>query len=380
MAKMTSRERLLRAIRHQEVDRVPVSPRYFDYLEGVCGCCCVHHCIWFRDHLFDHDLMPTYKVPQNNYLLSHAAPYNDLPNVKVEIAVRQHGGSVEIRRRFDTPAGVLTDSRLTPAPGSPVGFDHICEAPVKDRADLDRIRFLLPSPDNAYIGDIPLLQEAIGDKGVLLVKATQGVDQFMMDALGVENALMMYYDDRELLRQLLRIFQDYHQAILKRVLQQGAKFIFEPWYNCSMGMWSPDHFRELFLPLIKENVDLVHSYEAYVDYFDDGKMDAVLEDLAEAGVDIAETLGARPLGDVDLASAKQRIGDRVCLKGHLDQVNVICFEKPGQVRQTVRRVLEAGKGKDRTGFILGTSDSIRPESPPENIKAYFQAASEFGSC
>jgi uroporphyrinogen decarboxylase len=109
-------------------------------------------------------------------------------------------------------------------------------------------------------------------------------------------------------------------------------------------------------------------------------MDAVLEDLAEAGVDIAETLGARPLGDVDLASAKQRIGDRVCLKGHLDQVNVICFEKPGQVRQTVRRVLEAGKGKDRTGFILGTSDSIRPESPPENIKAYFQAALEFGSC
>ena len=376
MATMTSRERLLRAIRHQEVDRVPVSPRYYDYLEGVCGCCCVHHCIWFRDHHFDHDLMPTYKVPQNNYLLSHAAPYNDLPNVKVEIAVRQHGGSVEIRRRFDTPAGVLTDSRFTPAPGSPVGFDHICEAPVKGRADLDRIRFLLPSPDNAYIGDIPLLQEAIGDKGVLVVKATQGVDQFMMDALGVENALMMYYDDRELLRQLLRIFQDYHQAILKRVLQQGVKFIFEPWYNCSMSVgWSPQSFRELFLPLIKENVELVHSYDAYVNYYDDGKMDAVLEDLAEVGIDVVETLSPKPLGDVDLASAKRRVGDRLCLKGHIDQINLILFGTPKQLREGVREVIEVGSPGG--GFILGTSDSIRPETPPENTQAYFDAAHEF---
>ncbi len=175
----------------------------------------------------------------------------------------------------------------------------------------------------------------------------------------------------------MRIFQDYHRFIMKRVLEQGVEIVFEPWYNCSMGVgWSPQQFRDSFLPLIKENVELIHSYGAYVDYYDDGKMDGVLEDLADAGVDIVETLTPPPMGDIDLASAKERIGDKVCLKGHIDQVNLICFGKPHQIREAVGRAIEVAS--PGSGFIIGTADSIRPESPPENIRAYFDAALEFG--
>ncbi len=146
-----------------------------------------------------------------------------------------------------------------------IDFDHIIEPLVKNRSDPDKIPFLLPSPDEAFVGDIPFLQKTIGEKGTLLVSTTKGVDQFMMDALGVEQAMMMYYDDRELLIQLVRIFQDYHRSIMKRVLEQGVEIVLEPWYNCSMGVgWSPQQFRESFLPLIKENVELIHSYGAYV--------------------------------------------------------------------------------------------------------------------
>jgi uroporphyrinogen-III decarboxylase len=313
-------------------------------------------------------------------LLHHAGPYSDLANVSVEIETKDPGGEVvEVRRRFNTPAGILTDRRAVTRPRDASGFEHILEGPVKGRADLERIRFLLPSPKDAYLGHIPLLQEAIGDKGILLVSATQGVDQLLMDAVGVQNAFLMYYDDRVLLTQLLRILQDYHRAILKRVLELGVEVVFEPWYNCGMSVgWSPAQYREMFLPLIKENVELVHSYGAYVDYYDDGKIAAVLEDVAGAVVDIVETLGPPPMGDVDLASAKQRVGQQVCLKGHIDQVNLICFGKPAQIRQAVREALEVAKPGG--GFILGTADSIRPESPPENIKAYFEAAYEFGKC
>jgi uroporphyrinogen decarboxylase len=328
---------------------------------------------------FSHDPMINYTIPQNNYLLTHTGAYNDLSGVTVELEVKEKGGSeLTVRRRFTTPAGVLTDTRGVTRPGDASGFDHIIEPLVKDRKDLDKISFLLPPPENAYVSDIPLLQEAIGEAGLLTVKPTQGVDQLLMDAVGVQNALMLYYDDRELLSRLLRIFNDYHRAILKRMLEAGVLVVFEPWYNCSMSVgWSPGSFRELFLPRIKENVELVHSYDAYVNYFDDGKMDAVLEDLADVGIDVVETLSPKPLGDVDLASAKRRVGDRLCLKGHIDQINLICFGKPAQIREAVRKAIEiAAPG---SGFILGTSDSIRPESPPENIKAYFDAAREFGN-
>ena len=170
---------------------------------------------------------------------------------------------------------------------------------------------------------------------------------------------------------------DYHRAVLKRALEQGVEIVFEPWYNCAMSTgWSPAHFRDLFLPAIRANVELIHSYGAFVDYYDDGKMSLVLEDLADAGVDIAETLAPPPLGDVDLADAKRRVGDRVCLKGGIDQVNLICFGDPEQVRAGVRQAMNAAKAGG--GFILGTSDSIRPESPDENIRAFFDAAHELG--
>ena len=378
METLTSRERILRTLRRADVDRVPISPRYFDYLTGVYGCECVKHCVWWRDNCFDHDLMPICKPSSHNYLLNHAAPYNDLPGVSVDIKIAENSAdTVKVRRRFTTPAGVLTDTRTVVKPGSTIVFAHVIEAPVKDRRDLEKIRFLLPAPDQSYLGDLPLLQAEVGDRGVLLFSATQGVDQLLMDALGVEHALLLYYDDRELLRELVALFNDYHRAVLKRALEQGVEIVFEPWYNCAMSTgWSPAHFRDLFLPAIRANVELIHSYGAFVDYYDDGKMSLVLEDLADAGVDIAETLAPPPLGDVDLADAKRRVGDRVCLKGGIDQVNLICFGDPEQVRAGVRQAMNAAKAGG--GFILGTSDSIRPESPDENIRAFFDAAHEFG--
>ena len=375
LAKLTSKERLVRTIRHEDVDRIAVSPRYFDWLYGTQGCKCVRHCIWMQDR-YEHDLMAPYCPPQHNYLLNHAGPYNDLEGVAVEIATEHTGEALTVRRRFKTPAGELTDARSVNLPGSTVVFPHVIEPPVKDCKDLDKIKFLLQPPEQVFIGDIPFLREMVGDRGFVQIKATQGVEQFLMDALGVEHALILYYDDRELLVEVLRLFNDHHRAILKRVLKQGADVIFEPWYNCSMSVgWSPDQYREIFLPFIRQNIDLIHEHGALVDHYNDGKMDPVLEDLADAGCDIVETLSPPPMGDVDLASAKKRIGDRVCLKGHIDQVNLICYGKPDQIRETVRNAIDTA---GPTGFILGTADSVRPESPPENIKAYFDAALEFG--
>ena len=43
-----------------------------------------------------------------------------------------------------------------------------------------------------------------------------------------------------------------------------------------------------------------------------------------------------------------------------------------QIRESVRKAIEvAAPG---SGFIIGTADSLRAESPPENIKAYYDAA------
>lgn len=78
---------------------------------------------------------------------------------------------------------------------------------------------------------------------------------------------------------------------------------------------------------------------------------------------------------MDLKAAKAAVGERICLNGNVDLLNVIAHGTPDLIRETVRQaMLDAAPGG---GFILGTSDSIR-DAPIENVRAYFAAAREYG--
>ncbi len=48
-----------------------------------------------------------------------------------------------------------------------------------------------------------------------------------------------------------------------------------------------------------------------------------LELLAASGADGVDTLDPPPLGNVDLADAKRRIGNRLFIKGNIDPVNTL---------------------------------------------------------
>ena len=129
--------------------------------------------------------------------------------------------------------------------------------------------------------------------------------------------------------------------------------------------------------MITECIDLVHEHGLLYHLYDDGKCSAVLTDWADAGVDCAETLPPPPMGDVDLAEAKRRVGSRMCLKGNVDLYNVVRQMSPDGIRDVVRETLQAGAPGGR--FILSTSDSIRNGTPVENVRAYMEAAQEFAT-
>jgi len=180
----------------------------------------------------------------------------------------------------------------------------------------------------------------------------------------------------ELVRGLLSVFHKYTMAQTRCALEAGAEVIFCPFYFASLSVgWSPGFYRDFILPLVKEQVDLVHSAGRLYHYYDDGKVTKILPWLAECGVDLLSTLPPPPMGDVNLAEVKAAYGDRICFNGNIDIVNVIKHGTPDLIREQVRQaILAAAKGG---GFVLGTSDSIR-EAPEENVAAYFQAGRDYG--
>ena len=76
-------------------------------------------------------------------------------------------------------------------------------------------------------------------------------------------------------------------------------------------------------------------------------------------------------GDADLAEAKRRIGDRVCMIGGFDQFHFFKGCTPEQTRAEVRRCFEAaGQGG---GYILSPSDHFF-DADPELILAFADEA------
>jgi uroporphyrinogen-III decarboxylase len=99
-----------------------------------------------------------------------------------------------------------------------------------------------------------------------------------------------------------------------------------------------------------------------------------LELLAETGTDGIDTLDPPPLGDVSLADAKRRVGDRLFLKGNVDPVGTVLRGTPETVRADARRRLAiAAEGG---GYVLSTACSVPPAAPPANVRALREALDE----
>ena len=377
---LTIRERLLRAMRGQELDRVPNAPRIAVWLAEYLGDGGPEgHLRLAREMPFDP--LDCVGGGPHNYVYAADGDYREFDNITVTVTRERQGQADLISREVKTPAGTLRDSYKLGHPWSmygagcnPYRMEHL----VKEPKDLDALPFIMPDPETDDYRHAARLQEQLGDDILIELRPTIGADHYLADAIGNENAMVLYYEDREFFDQALLSFHRYCQKALRRACQSGVEVIFDSWYNWSLSAgWSPAIYRDAFLPLIKENVAIVHEHGLVYHLYDDGKCMPLLQDWKRIGVDVVNTLPPPPVGDVDMAEAKRLVGDRICLMGNIDLHYAIKLMKPDEIRDVVRRTMEAAAPGGR--FILSTSDSIRDGTPVENVRAYMEAGREFGA-
>ena len=374
-AEMTGRERILAAIRHEEPDRVPISPRVGAWMQAE-----------FRDGslakqmevLPEMDFMLVTGEPVANYVYGTQTQF-DLPGVEVDLERRDAGDCYIIERTFRTPAGEISDVTRVPPSGreygvspNPMKHEHL----VKSIDDLPALEYILP-PIPATFDGHSASQEMLGDRGIVMPCIRSALDHNAGDARGMENLMIDYYTDRALFDGVMDIFHQRSLQKAKACLEAGAEFIFGSWYYNSLSSgWSPAIFEEVFVPQIREHVELAHSYGALYDYYDDGVLAQSMELIASTGIDVLETCTPPPVGDFDLAEAKRTIGGEVTLKGYVDLLYVLKHGTPKLVERTVREAMEiAAPGG---GFIIGSSDSFREGTPRENLDTYWRACVEYG--
>jgi MtaA/CmuA family methyltransferase len=143
------------------------------------------------------------------------------------------------------------------------------------------------------------------------------------------------------------------------------------------GFISPDHYRRFVLRFEKMVIDGIKA-ECDIPVYTHtcGSVGDRLELMGQTGAQGLDTLDPPPLGNVELADAKERIGKRMFIKGNIDAVNVISNGTPEQVLNEAKRCIEVASPGG--GYILSSACSIPPVTPAPNISKLVEAAERFG--
>lgn len=199
-----------------------------------------------------------------------------------------------------------------------------------------------------------------------------------MELLDYTNALMALLDDPGKAKACLDALTDGTIELMRGHARAGADAVLISSAFAGAGLISPFHYREFVLPYERRAIAAFKADHPDVPVYTHtcGAIGDRLELLAASGTDGIDTLDPPPLGDVDLADAKERIGSRLFIKGNIDPVNTLLAGSPQDCFEDACRRLRIAKPGG--GYVLSTACSVSPATPPDNILALGAAVEQEG--
>jgi uroporphyrinogen decarboxylase len=142
-------------------------------------------------------------------------------------------------------------------------------------------------------------------------------------------------------------------------------------------MISPKMYREILKPIHADFISFIKSRtKAKILFHSDGDVVPLIEDFIEMGVDILNPIQTSAGTMSDLPALKKRFGKNIAFCGGIDSHRVLPFGSVAEVREEVRRVIEIlGPGG---GCMIGAVHTVMNDVPAENILAMVDAVEEFG--
>jgi len=192
---------------------------------------------------------------------------------------------------------------------------------------------------------------------------------------GMEKTLIEIATQPGLAKEMMRRCTDFSIALSEAACQ---RFDFD-WLwlgddaggQCSMLM-SPDMWREMVKPFLKQNADVARRRGLYVAFHSCGTIRPIIPDLIEIGVDVLNPIQCNCPGMHPL-ELKREFGRELAFMGGVDTQGVLPNGTPDQVRRATAELLD-GMTRDGGGYIFAASHTVPPETPDENIFAMYDEA------
>lgn len=370
---MTPKQRLVAALERRAVDRLPVTthhlmPYFLDkYMGGMSNQACFEHfgldpITWVVPHRPD-TAAGEYHDPQQGAIgfLESRRIASDQWRVAWEDVPGQ--AYTTTRYRFVTPKGTLT---LVLQSNEHTAW--VVEHPIKAKRDIELVAEFATAP-KCDVAAVNRTAEEYGETALVRghiccfdVFGQPGTWQDACCIVGTQRMIMETYDDPGWVHELLGILNRRKQVFIRSLAGARYDVLELGGGDASTTVISPKLFEKFVAPYDSKLIALAHEAGQRIAYHTCGGMMPILEQIAAMGPDAMETFTPPDMGgDVDLAEAKRRIGDKVCMIGGFDQFHFFTGCTPEQTRAEVRRCFEAaGRGG---GYILSPSDHFFDADP-----------------
>jgi len=187
----------------------------------------------------------------------------------------------------------------------------------------------------------------------------RGVNQFMMDIRNNPEGA------HKLLDLTTRVVIDWLKA-QQRAIGDSVESIFV--LDDIVGFIGEKHYLEFAHPYLKRICDTFPADWVKI-YHNDADVNACLEHLPDTGFNVLNW-GKQ----IHISEVKRRIGNRMCLMGNVNPLEIGVMGSPEEVRAATFDVLENSGGE---GLILSVGGGVSPGMPKANISAMTEALKDF---
>jgi len=377
----SSRERLLTALNHQEPDRIPfdlgstqvtgIHVAAYHNLRAFLGlppvepqpCDVIQQLALPDDDVVEHlgiDVRGLFPLNSHNW---------NIVNADVGDAW-EYTDEWGITHRRIKPDGLYYSAVRHPLAGE-ISLDDIRAHTWPDTGDPQRI---------AGLRELALAYRAQG-KAAMLKGVLAGILEMAQRIRGMEALLMDMASDERLACALFDKMLELKLAFWEMALPRLADVVdviseADDYGTQTSQLVSPRMFRKLIKPRLKVLFERIKQLAptARLFFHSCGNVRPLLPDFIEMGVDILNPVHIRARGMEPIALKRDFGRDIVFWGGGIDTQGVLPTGTPQEVKNDVRRNIEALAPGG--GFVFNTVHNIQADVPPQNIIAMWQALRE----
>ncbi len=373
---LSHRERVLKALNHQEPDRVPV-----DLGSTICTSAHMatyqklkaHFGIDAEDTIIN-KMMQTAAVHEpilQALDIDLRAVLPGAPDSKPVKQVGEDGYQDEygvVRRK---PASSFYYDLIKCPLAGPITIQDIMNFPWPDPADpgytrglRERLLYYRENTDYATVLRLPV-------PFVHTSQFLRGFEDWFIDLAA----------DKKLAGVLFDACVEHNAAVAEEILKAAGDLADVVAFSEDLGFQngliiSPELYRELFKPRHKKFFDTVKKHtSAFIHLHSCGSIYKVIPDLIELGTDVLNPVQVAAR-DMDSGKLAAEFGDRLSFWGGIDTQTVLPKGTTDDVKADVRRrISDLAPGG---GYIPCAVHNIQPDVPVANILAMYEAAKEYG--